>query len=75
VTPEATKLINDTEGLALLFRATPKAILKLSRVGFDRSRTNALFCVEGPPGRHRSRFLIWLHKAEDGWRTTKSESY
>jgi hypothetical protein len=53
-----------------LFKSSSKKLIKLSRVGFDNSKTHALFCIE-PGG---MGLLVYLVKENGLWKVQNSDT-
>lgn len=60
---EEAKQLHENQYLPL-FRTSSKILVKLSRVGFDKSKTHALFCIEYPTAGD----LVLLVKENGSWK-------
>lgn len=54
-----------------MFRPTNKRIVKLSRVGFDSAKMQAIFCVEAPD----AALLIQMSRQDGSWKAIKSTRF
>jgi hypothetical protein len=63
---EATQLHENK--FSILFRTTNKRLIGLSRVGFDKNKTHALFCIEP----NRAGYLVYLIKENGVWKLVKN---
>ena len=61
-----------SEGSIELFKPNDIKLLRLSRAGFNKGRTNAIVCIESYEGTYGNASLIFLEKNNDKWKETKN---
>ena len=69
---EDTKSMHE-KGITLLFRPEDKRFLKLSRVGFNKQKTNAIACIEISENMYGEGILVFLEKKKNKWIVIKDK--
>ena len=68
---EDTKRMHEEETI-FTFRPVNKRLLYLSRVGFNKQKTNAIVCIEISENSYGQGVLLFLEKNENKWKVSNS---
>lgn len=68
---EDTKSMHES-GTTFAFRPKNKSLLYLSRVGFNKKRTNAILCIEVSKNSYGKGVLFFLEKKDNKWKVSNN---